>query len=63
MNYKFEIGKSNAVKATNELGAVEIVPPWTWHAEALRQLIYERETLRVRVAELELSLTSKCADA
>jgi len=27
MNYKFEIGKSNAVKATNELGAVEIVPP------------------------------------
>jgi hypothetical protein len=39
MNYKFEIGKSNAVKATDETGAVEIVQPWTWHAEALRQLI------------------------
>lgn len=59
MNYKFEIGKSNAVKATDETGAVEIVPPWTWHAEALRQLIYERETLRVRVAELELALVAR----
>jgi len=59
MNYRFEIGKSNAVKATNELGAVEIVPPWAWHAEALRQLIYERETLRVRVAELELVIAAR----
>lgn len=51
MSYTFEIGKSGAVKAIHELGAIEIVPHWTWHAMAFRQLIEERDQLRAQLAE------------
>lgn len=53
MSYTFEVGKSGAVKAIHELGDIEMVPHWTWHAMAFRQLIAERDQLRSQLAEYE----------
>ena len=61
MSYTFEVEKSGAVKATNELGAVELVPHWTWHAVALRQLIAERDTLRARLAAIDQTTGELCS--
>lgn len=55
MSYRFQIDDTDSVLVTHDSGAKDCLPSWTWLAGAVRQLIYERETLRVRVAELELA--------
>lgn len=57
MSYTFEVGKSGTVKAIHELGAVELVPHWTWQAAAIRQLIAERDQLRARLAAIDAAPT------
>ena len=63
MSYQFELRNKSVVITHWEVSAPIVVESWTWQAAALTQLIYERETLRVRVAELELALAAKQPDA
>lgn len=63
MSYKFELRNKSVVVTHPGASAPIVVEHWTWHAAALTQLIYERETLRVRVAELELQLEAAAARA
>jgi len=59
MSYRFELRNKSVVVTHPDATAPMVAEPWTWHAAALTQLIHERETLRVRVAELEVQLEQR----